>query len=147
MCSLVLCDEVMTVAAHFGVDNILFVTVSLNPRWEIIGELCRAHGRRSGGDLVDIYTHVFDTARGKLYTRLRAGHYIPQHSKGDSRKCLGILDSDEWQKRKLPHAHLAARYSGPPWTARDVDGLTWTHTYTEEEKRSSPASPSSCGSS
>jgi hypothetical protein len=105
-----MCDEVMTAATHFGVDNILYVTISLNSRWAVIDELCRAQGLSSGDALFGIYTRVFDAARSKLYARLRSTHYLPQHLKGDSRKCLWILDSNERHKRKLPHA-------GPPNTA------------------------------
>ena len=87
-----------------------FITLTCNPYWPEI--LACLHDGQTAADRPDIVVRVF-------HARLEAMMaYLKQHYCGPKRYVVRVI---EYQRRGLPHAHIAIALSTPPCTPEDVD--------------------------
>lgn len=87
-----------------------FITLTCNPYWpEIKASL---HEGQTAADRPDIVVRVFHARLAKMMA------YLKQHFCGDMRYVVRVI---EYQKRGLPHAHIAIALSAPPLTPEAVD--------------------------
>ena len=149
----------LTCAAQYGVQNIIFVTITHPP------DSHTAHALRGNTSLENdpiTMTRVFQVTRQKVQADITAGLYCPPRSQ---RHASWGLNAHEWQSRALPHAHsidqfpgtrsqkpslhvpfslsrdLSSRHifsAGDLWTPSDVDAIQWTHIPTPAEESQFP---------
>ena len=87
-----------------------FITLTCNPYWpEIVAAL---RPGQTAADIPDIVVRVFHGRLEKLMQYLK-GDFC-----GQRRYLIRVI---EYQRRGLPHAHLAIAMESPPQTAEEVD--------------------------
>ena len=100
--------DALAVVAHLGKPS-FFITMTCNPRWEEITaalEECQ-----SAFDHPDVVARVFKAKLDSLLTDLRRG--TPFQTQGSQPTGQAYLMSVvEFQKRGLPHVHIAVRMQG-----------------------------------
>jgi hypothetical protein len=97
-----LIDDGMAIVVAMGKPT-LFITITANPKWpEITAALLPGQVSSERPDLVG---RVFKLKKDNLIQALRAGTYF-------SNRSAYILHVVEFQKRGMPHAHIAVRLAG-----------------------------------
>ena len=104
----VLTYDALAVVARLGKPS-FFITMTCNPRWEEI--TAALEERQSAFDRPDIVARVFKAKLDSLLTDLRRG--TPFQTPGSQPTGQAYLMSVvEFQKRGLPHVHIAVRMQG-----------------------------------
>ena len=100
--------DALAVVARLGKPS-FFITMTCNPRWEEITAALEGH--QSPFDRPDIVTRVFKAKLDSLLTDLR--RVTPFQTPGSQPTGQAYLMSVvEFQKRGLPHVHIAVRMQG-----------------------------------
>ncbi len=111
-----LIDDGLAIMRDFGAPT-LFITMTANPAWPEIAaaeEVMLGRGRRSSPSQV-VINRVFRRKAELLLQDLREGLTFQQPA-------VYLLWVYEFQKRGLPHIHIAVRFRGEqPLTAEGVD--------------------------
>jgi hypothetical protein len=103
-CQRALVEDGLAVVRRHGMPT-LFITITCNPYWPEIMEAL--HPGQSAFDRPDIVARVFQLKLRILTDGLRDGSYF-----GVDRRCSYYIRVTEFQKRGLPHAHIAAQLAG-----------------------------------
>ena len=113
----------MAIVSRLGKPS-YFITVTCNPKWpEIIENL---EINQSAVDRPDLARRVFQLKLNKLIKLLNSGKIFG--------KMVSFLYVIEFQKRGLPHAHIALRVEGGgPNSAFNIDKFVWAIIPSEQE--------------
>jgi hypothetical protein len=109
-----LMDDGMSVVDRLGKPT-LFITMTCNGGWpEITSQLLPG---QTSAERCTITNRVFKMRLTNLIAKLRSGHYF-------GRKAVFITSVTEFQKRGLPHAHIAFRFEGDqPTSSEAIDAI------------------------
>lgn len=110
-----LLDDGMCVVDRLGKPT-LFITMTCNSNWpEITSQLLPG---QASAEASAITNRVFKMKLSNLIAKLRSGHYF------GGRKAVFITSVVEFQKRGLPHAHIAFRFEGEqPTSSEAIDAI------------------------
>ena len=92
---------------QFGKPD-FFITLTANPLWADIQR--QLHPGQTWADRPDVVNRIFKARLEKLLEKLRDGEFT------DGAKQVYIFRVVEWQKRGLPHVHLAIKCDFPDGT-------------------------------
>lgn len=110
-----LLDDGMCVVDRLGKPT-LFITMTCNSNWsEITSQLIPG---QTSAEVSALTNRVFKMKLSNLITKLRSGHYF------GGRRAVFITSVVEFQKRGLPHAHIAFRFEGDqPTSSEAIDAI------------------------
>jgi hypothetical protein len=120
-------------AARYGTNNMIFLTVTLDPQCDAVKELIAG-----GVNPVVAQTRVMESIRQTLQHRLTYGHYLPECIPAKFRRATYYVNVTEWQGRGLPHIHIIVKYPGPLWTADIIDLMFFAHRPTPADEAHFP---------
>ncbi len=107
------CQDALAVNRHFkGAD--LFITMTANPNWQEIKDALLPGEKPE--DRPDLINRVFHAKRDALIKDIKDGIFG---------KCVGLIYTNEFQKRGLPHSHIIG-FLDPASklrTPEDIDSL------------------------
>ena len=102
--------DAQAIAARYG-NPTYFITMTTNPNWaEIVSELT---GEQTAADRPDVVARVFHARKQQMTATLLEAF--------DGNQKVDSIQVIEFQKRGLPHAHIAVKFSSEPRTAEEID--------------------------
>jgi hypothetical protein len=107
------CDEILTCAAKYGVDNMIFVTPTFNDEWPIVNELLACQGRARITTVCSIALTVFLCGSAiylSLFSHFCSLKYFGCKTSSELTHCLNLLYVG-WLPIRHSHSHIRGHVS------------------------------------
>jgi hypothetical protein len=114
-----LIEDGLTIVRRLGKPT-YFITVTCNPEWPEITKRLNPETNQTAFDRPDICSMVFQKKLAAIMKFIEKGG-LQQKIESDEIKRVFVLHVIEFQKRGLPHAHIALKLSPEPSTIEQID--------------------------